>query len=309
MHTPVLLQEVIHGLQIAPNSNCIDGTVGLGGHARLMLEKAAPNGTLIGVDRDRTSLMLASEELREFGDRFIPVHDSYARILDHPDVLKQAQPISAILIDLGLSSRQLDAEERGFSFLAPGPLDMRFDTLEETPTAAELLDSQSEEELRILFKTYGEEPHANRIARAIVKQRAVESITTTQDLAQLVESVVPRRPQQRIHPATRVFQALRIAVNRELEELEEFLPVAVEVLAPQGRLAVISFHSLEDRIVKKFFRKESVDCICPPELPECRCDHRSQLQILTKKPITASPEEIQTNPRARSAKLRIIQKM
>lgn len=305
-HIPVLLQEVVDGLQLQPNTHCLDATVGGGGHARALLEQIAPRGRLIGMDRDRTALLVAAEELEEFGDRFLSIHDSYAYILNHRSQIQDLLPLSGILLDLGLSSIQVDSPERGFSFRYDGPLDMRFQPDAGGATAADLLNSQSEEELRAVFKEYGEEPNAGRIARAIVARRDKQPFQKTNDLVELIQSL--SRARSRIHPATRVFQALRIAVNHELEHLEQFLPTAVELLASGGRLAIISFHSLEDRMVKQFFKKCSLDCVCPKELPECRCDHRATLKRVTKKPIIASEEEIQQNPRSRSAKLRIAEK-
>lgn len=308
MHTPVLLQEVLQGLRLAPGINCVDGTVGMGGHAREILKQTAPDGKLAGFDRDRASLFIATEELEEFGARFIPIHDSYALLNEHQETLAQVQPIKAMLLDLGLSSLQLAEKDRGFSFLHDGPLDMRFDQTKKTTTAADLLNSQSEEELRKIFFTFGEEPQAKRIAYAIVQQRVEQPFQYTRELVELIEQTVKPTPRRRIHPATRVFQALRIAVNHELEQLEIFLPQALAMLAPGGRLAIISFHSLEDRIVKQFINYEAKDCHCPPEIPECRCNHQVQLKKITRKPITATAEEIAQNQRARSAKLRIIEK-
>jgi len=308
VHTPVLLHEVLSGLNLSPNKNCIDGTVGLGGHAREILKHTAPNGKLIGFDRDQSSLLLAMQNLKEFTNRFIPIHDSYAHVEQHADSIQKVQPIHAILLDLGLSSVQLDLAYRGFSFRFSGPLDMRFDQSRGT-TAADILNGTSEEQLVRIFKEYGEEPHAKKIARAIVERRIEQPFHETADLVDVIERSVPIRAlHMRIHPATRVFQALRIAVNHELEHLSQFLPHALQHLAPGGRFAVISFHSLEDRIVKRFFKNESTECLCPPEIPECRCNHHASIRRITKKPITATEEEIAQNPRARSAKLRIIEK-
>lgn len=308
MHLPVLLQEVIDGLALSPNTHCIDGTVGLGGHAEAILERTVPNGRLIGFDRDRSNLLLAEERLEPFGDRFIGIHDSYANVLHHQQVIDSVGAVGAILLDLGVSSIHVDNPERGFSFRADGPLDMRFDQ-SHGATAADLLNSQPEEELRMLFKEYGEERAAAKVARAIVQRRTETPFHSTADLAELVERVVGRRPGQKIHPATRVFQALRIAVNNELDQLQQFIPAAIDLLATGGRIAIISFHSLEDRIVKHTFKEASLDCVCPPELPECRCDHPAKLTLITRSPITATEEEIATNPRSRSAKLRIAQKI
>lgn len=307
MHEPVLLQAVIDGLHLSPGATVIDATVGGGGHSRVILERTAPDGVVVGFDRDRTALLYAAEQLEEYGERFVAIHDSYAQLAQHQDEIMSHAPVMGILADLGLSSLQLDDPDRGFAFRYNGPLDMRFDQ-SHGPTAADLLNSQPEEELRMLLWEYGEEPSARRIAHAIVEERVQHPLDSTDDLLHVIERVVKRRPGQRIHPATRTFQALRIAVNHELEQLTMFLPQAVALLAPGGRLAVISFHSLEDRIVKQFFKREATDCLCAPESPICQCGHTAALTLITRKPIAASPEEIQSNPRARSAKLRIIEK-
>lgn len=307
-HIPVLLQEVLDGLSLSSNANCIDGTVGAGGHAREILKHTAPGGIVIGFDRDKATLENTTATLQQegFGQRFIPVHDSYRTLQEHPEVTNR--DIHGILVDLGLSSMQLDSPHRGFAFRLEGPLDMRFDQTSGI-TAAELLQSQPEEELRRIFREYGEEPAASRIARAIVQDREIEPITTTEQLRTLVESVLKHKAHHKTHPATRVFQALRIAVNEELNQLIDFLPSAVQCLSTGGRIAIITFHSIEDRIVKHYLKDAAKDCVCPPELPECRCDHRATLKIITRKPIMPSEEEIAANPRARSAKLRIAEKL
>lgn len=306
-HIPVLLKEVIEGLRIAPNANCIDGTVGGGGHTAAMLKRNAPNGVVVGFDRDRTSLLYATEALEEFDGRFVAVHDSYANIAEHKTVLEQHQPFSAILLDLGMSSLQLDSSARGFSFRSEGELDMRFDQTQEM-TAAELLNVSSEEHLAQVFRDYGEEPHAKRLAKAIVTQREQSPFQSVQDFTNVIERTLPFQKHRKHHPAGRLFQAVRIAVNHELDHLNQFLPHAMQLLAPGGRLAIISFHSIEDRIIKRFFLDLTTDCICPPEIPECRCEHRAQAVKITKKPIQPTEEEVEANPRARSAKLRIIEK-
>jgi 16S rRNA (cytosine1402-N4)-methyltransferase len=232
----------------------------------------------------------------------MPVHSSFTRLVEVADAYHFV-PADGILFDLGLSSLQLADPARGFAFMADGPLDMRFDPTEGGPTAAALVNRLSPEEMATLLYRYGEERHARRIAEAIVAARPLH---TTKELAATVEQVVRRRG--RIHPATRTFQALRIAVNEELAALEAVLPQAVEILATGGRLAVISFHSLEDRRVKRFLRRESRDCICPPELPICTCDHRATLRLIARKPIRPSVDEIAANPRARSARLRVAER-
>jgi 16S rRNA (cytosine1402-N4)-methyltransferase len=259
---------------------------------------SAPAGELLGIDADPLAVALAGERLAEFGERATLVQGNFADLeeiaLEHGFC-----PVDGILLDLGLSSLQLEAAGRGFSFQLDGPLDMRFDPIQ-TTTATDLVNSLSTQELADILSRYGEEPQARRIARAIVTERPIH---TTGELAALVERTVGRR--RRIHPATRTFQALRIAVNGELECLAEALPQALRVLVPGGRLVIISFHSLEDRLVKQFFRNEARDCLCPPEAPVCTCGHRASLGIVTKKPIRPSAEEVATNPRSRSAKLRI----
>lgn len=307
-HTPVLLQEVIEGLNLSPDFNCIDGTLGAGGHARAMLERTSPQGRLIGFDRDRTALMLATQELKDFNERFIGIHDSYANIVEHAEELQAVQPIHAILVDLGLSSMQLDIAERGFSFRYSAPLDMRFDQ-SHGATAADVLNEKREEELVQIFSEYGEVRFSKRLARTIVEQRKDEPFTNTDQLVSVVESIVGGKRVGKSHPATTVFQALRIAVNDELHQLQMFIPKAIALLTPGGRFAAITFHSIEDRIVKHAFKNATRECICPPEIPECRCDAKASVRIVTKKPITPSEEEIQQNPRARSAKLRIIEKI
>jgi 16S rRNA (cytosine1402-N4)-methyltransferase len=302
-HQPVLYHEIIHALRPQSPGRYVDATVGAGGHAWGILEASAPYGQLLALDKDPQALAIASQRLSVYHPRVILVHASYVQLREGLRRLGWEQ-VNGIVFDLGVSSMQLDQAERGFSFLANGLLDMRFD-----PTtgrsAADLVNTLPEDELTDLIWRYGEERHARRIAREICRSRP---LATTLALAQAVERAVGGK-RERIHPATRTFQALRIAVNDELRGLEQVLPDAVEVLASGGRLAVISFHSLEDRIIKQFFRRESRDCICPPEQPVCTCHHRATLRELTHKPILPSAEEIATNPRARSAKLRVAEKL
>lgn len=297
-HIPVLYQEVLTGLQIKPGGRYIDATVGGGGHASGILVASAPDGELLGLDADPMAVALAGERLAEFGKRVTLGQGNFADLegiaLEHGFC-----PVDGILFDLGLSSLQLEAAGRGFSFQLDGPLDMRFDP-SQTTTAADLVNGLSVEELADILSRYGEEPRSRRIARAIVAERP---INTTGELAALVERTVGRR--RRLHPATRTFQALRVVVNEELECLAEALPQALGLLMSGGRLAIISFHSLEDRKVKQFFRNEARDCLCPPEVPVCTCGHRATLGIVTRKPIRPSAEEVAANPRSRSARLRI----
>ncbi len=263
-----------------------------------ILEKLSSAGRLLGIDADPTAIAISAERLAEYGPRVTLVNANFTRLAE---IASQCGfcPADGILLDLGLSSLQLANGERGFSFQLEGPLDMRFNPHQGKP-ASELVNGLSTTELADILHRYGEERQAQRIAQAIVAARPIH---TTRQLAKVVAGAVRRR--RRIHPATRTFQALRIAVNDELSALSQALPQAVEILAPQGRLIVISYHSLEDRLVKQFYRQESQDCICPPEVLVCRCDHRAILEIVTKKPITPSEPELKANPRCRSARLRI----
>jgi 16S rRNA (cytosine1402-N4)-methyltransferase len=304
MHQAVLLQEVIEALQPHPGGIYLDATVGAGGHATALLQASAPDGQLFGLDQDKSALEIAEHQLAQFGHRVHLFHANFDRLAE---VVKthQIPKADGILLDLGVSSMQLDQPERGFSFQADGPLDMRMDATT-GPTAADLVNRLPEDELANLIYRYGEERQSRRIARAIVKARPIER---TVELARIVAraSGAGQPSRAKIHPATRTFQALRIATNDELGALERALPQAIECLKRGGRLAVISFHSLEDRIVKNYFKQESQDCICPPEQPVCTCRHKATIDIITKRPITASLDEIDANPRARSAKLRVVE--
>lgn len=302
-HQPVLYHEIIHALQPKSPGFYVDGTVGAGGHARGILEACAPDGRLLGLDLDPQALALAGETLAPYQPRFHLLQASYAAL---DSVLPQLgwPPVQGILLDLGLSSMQVDHPERGFSFLHDGPLDMRFDPRQPV-SAADLVNTLPEAELADILYRYGEERNARQIARAILQARPVQ---TTRQLAAVIEALSPRRG-DRLHPATRTFQALRIAVNRELDAIQSALPQAVAALAPGGRLAIISFHSLEDRLVKEFFRRESRDCLCPPRQPVCTCGHVATLKEITRKPVTPTEAEIKQNPRARSAKLRVAEKI
>lgn len=303
MHIPVLLREVLDGLKVQPGGRYIDATVGGGGHAAAILERSAPDGRLLGIDRDPEVLERARERLRPFGERVVLAHGSYAelrRLAVRHDFLE----VDGILFDLGLSSWQLSDPHRGFSFQIEGPLDMRYDPGQGIP-ASEIVNRWPEKELAALIRRYGEERYARRIARAIVRHRP---IWTTTELAALIARMVGRGRDD-LHPATRTFLALRIAVNDELSALEQALPQAVSLLKPGGRLVVIAFHSLEDRIVKTFFQREARDCLCPPQVPVCTCGHRATLRLITRKPIRPSEEEVRVNPRARSARLRIAERL
>jgi 16S rRNA (cytosine1402-N4)-methyltransferase len=301
-HQPVLYKEIIHALRPKRGGRYVDGTLGAGGHASGLLEASAPDGQLLGLDVDPQALKLAHRKLAPFGERARLIHASYAALRQHLVALGW-DSVDGILLDLGASSMQFDSPERGFSFLADGPLDMRFDPSNPL-TAAQIVNEWPEDELANVIYRYGEEPASRRIARAIVQSRP---ITGTGNLAAVIERVQPRRGSH--HPATQTFQALRIAVNGELDAVEKTLPVAVQALGPGGRLAVISFHSLEDRIVKEFFRLESRDCICPPKQPICTCGHKASIKEINRRPVTPTEEEITQNPRARSAKLRVAEKL
>jgi 16S rRNA (cytosine1402-N4)-methyltransferase len=310
IHKPVLLREVIEFLGIKPGMKILDATVGLGGHSRGMLEAAGGEGQVLGLDRDREALSEAGRRLAPYGDRVRLVRTRSSRF---PAVLAEAgwEKVDAALLDAGMSSLQLDDPERGFGFLNDGPLDMRMGAEDGGETAEGLVNLASYARLCEIIREYGEDPQAGRIARAIVNAREKEAITTTARLAELVWQAYPAkwRATARQHPATRTFQALRMAVNEELAELEAFLKAIPDHLAPGGRVAVISFHSLEDRLVKRAFRAEATDCICPREQVVCVCGHRARLRILTKKPVMAGEEEVQDNSRARSAKLRVAERL
>ena len=302
-HHPVLYQEIIHALRPHSAGRYVDATVGAGGHAWGILTASAPGGLLLGLDLDPQALEIASQRLSAFESRVTLLKASYTTLQAQLARLGWAT-VDGIVIDLGVSSMQIDTPERGFSFLMDGPLDMRFSPAQ-TTSAADLVNTLPETELADLIFRYGEEKLSRRIARAIVQARPLR---TTTELANLILKASGGR-RERIHPATRTFQALRIAVNQELQSVEDFLPQAVQALAPGGHLAVISFHSLEDRIVKQYFRRESRDCICPPEQPVCTCGHKASIIEITRHPIEATLEEAKTNPRSRSAKLRIIEKL
>jgi 16S rRNA (cytosine1402-N4)-methyltransferase len=301
-HQPVLYHEIIHALRPKSGGRYVDGTLGAGGHATGILTASEPEGQLLGLDVDPQALDLARHTLAPFGERACIKQASYTTLDEQLSSLGWG-PVDGILLDLGASSMQFNNPERGFSFLQNGPLDMRFDPTNPL-TADEIVNRWHEEELANVIYRFGEEPASRRIAKAITASRPVQG---TLDLAAIIERVQPRRGPH--HPATRTFQALRIAVNGELEAVEETLPMAVQVLGPGGRLAVISFHSLEDRLVKEYFHRESRDCLCPPKQPVCTCGHKATIKVINRRPITPSEEETKENSRARSAKLRIAEKL
>jgi len=307
IHQPVLMHEVVKLLSPRLRGVIVDGTLGMGGHSEALLA-AYPTIEVVGIDRDEEALAIAKKCLAPFGGRVRFVHDNYRNCVDILGSLG-VDRIDGFLLDLGLSSLQLDRPERGFSFRTSGPLDMRMDRTRGV-SAADIANSASAEELSDIIARYGEERFAHRIARAIVVARAKGKIETTDELARVVFGAIPRKfHPPRIHPATRTFQALRIAVNDELANLEKGLEAGFSVLSSGGVMAVISFHSLEDRIVKGFFRYKALSCICPPDLPVCMCDKKVEMEVLTKKPILPSPDEISKNSRARSAKLRAARKL
>jgi 16S rRNA (cytosine1402-N4)-methyltransferase len=308
-HLPVMVQEVLESLAPAPGSLQIDATVGGGGHSLRVLEATNPDGRLLGLDADRAAIARSARRLERFGNRVTLRQTNFEHLADAAAEAGFV-PADGVLFDLGLSSYQLADDERSFSFRAEGPLDMRFDTSRGVP-ASQLLAELDEQQLTEIFRRYGEEPNARRIARAIVKDRQVEPIETGAQLAELVARVAPAPPRgrRRVHPATRVFQALRIAVNRELETLPKALEAAVGVLGTGGRLAVISYHSLEDRIVKRFIAAERRGCTCPPEAPVCICGRAPRRAPVGPQPRRPTEQEVERNPRSRSALLRAARRL
>lgn len=314
-HIPVLLAAVLDGLNVRahPAGRFVDGTVGAGGHAAALLD-AVPDAHLLGLDRDPAALPLAQERLAPFGARATIRHASYTQIdqIVPAWLATDADPdqggVDGILLDLGMSSMQIDDPARGFAFRHDGPLDMRFDPAAGGLTAAEIVNAWDADALADVLYRYGEERHSRRIARAIITARAARPINSTRQLAEIVASAY-RGPREKIHPATRTFQALRIAVNDELGAVERVVPLAIDLLKPGGRLAVISFHSLEDRIVKRAFKLAASNCICPPRQPVCTCDHVASVRLVTRKPIQPDADEVRANPRSRSAKLRVAERI
>jgi len=302
-HTPVLLEETIQALGVQPGGRYVDCTVGAGGHAAAILEGSSPGGQLLGIDADPDAIKAASERLKAYGGSVLLVNENFMN-LQAICFKHDFYPVHGILFDLGLSSLQLDDNRRGFSFQHDGPLDMRLSP-SQLVTAADIVNTLSESKLAHLLQAYGEEGYSRQIARHIVSRRPIR---TTLELVQVVEKVVPRI-RGRIHPATRTFQALRIAVNHELEHLEMALAQAVSLLGFEGRLVVISYHSLEDRVVKQFMHREARDCLCPPRMPVCVCGHKASLRIINRKVVTPSLAEIQANPRSRSARLRAAERV
>jgi len=302
MHIPVLLEQAIDDLKVRAGGRYIDCTVGEGGHAAAILERSSPGGQLLGIDADPQAIEVARVRLGSYGGMAILINNNFKNLWDICSRL-EFYPVDGILFDLGLSSLQLSATGRGFSFQFDAPLDMRFNPSQEI-TAATIVNTFPEQKLARIIESYGEDRKSRQIARSIVASRP---LYTTLELAVVVEkSAGPRR---RIHPATRTFQALRIAVNQELENLKAALEESVNLLGLGGRLVVISYHSLEDRLVKDYLRRESRDCICPPRTPVCVCGHRATLKLVAKRAIVPSPGEIQSNPRSRSAKMRVAERI
>ena len=309
-HLPVMVEEVVTMLAAVPGSLQIDATLGGGGHAERILEASDPDGRLLGLDADGAAIARVKARLApRFGDR-LRLRQANFRELAAVGPAEGFGSVDGCLFDLGLSSFQLADAGRGFGIRTGGPLDMRFDTGRDVP-AADLLASLDAAELTALFRKYGEEPFAGRIARAIVEARRVAPVRTAEELAALIERVAPARApgRRRVHPATRVFQALRIAVNEELDALETGLAAALDLLRPGGRLVVLSYHSLEDRIVKRFFQAERRGCTCPPEVPICVCGRAPRLRLVVSKGLVPGEAEIAANPRARSARLRAAERL
>jgi len=307
-HVPVLLDEIIEILDPKPGEVFVDCTLGGGGHSKAIAARIIPGGRLIGIDQDTNALKAARDNLKKFIANIDFIHSNYEKL---NDIISTYSPqgIDGILFDIGVSSHQLDEKERGFSYMQDAPLDMRMDRTSAF-SAWDLVNNYSEEELTKIIRDYGEENWAKRIAKFIAEARKTKTIDTTGELVDIIKKAIPAGARKEgPHPAKRTFQAIRIAVNRELEVLENTLDTALKWLKKGGRIGVISFHSLEDRIVKDKFKYWAQDCICPPELPICQCDKKALVKILTRKPVTAGKEELKKNPRARSAKFRAVEKL
>jgi 16S rRNA (cytosine1402-N4)-methyltransferase len=305
-HQSVLEGEILKHLDLEEGSLIVDGTLGDGGHTELIL-KNTTGVRVLAIDRDLDAIERAGKRLAPFKNRTILVHENFSNI---KSILKKANVMSVngLLLDLGVSSPQLDSPERGFSFMRNGPLDMRMDSTQKT-TAADLLVNLSDRELVFTIKEYGEERYPKRIVRAIRKAQIQNAITTTHQLSNIISSVIHLSRSTKIHPATRTFQALRIVVNNELEHIKKTLSDSIEILNASARIMVISFHSLEDRIIKNFFKDEEKGCICPPKIPICSCGHMARLKIITRKPVTPTAEEVRSNSRASSAKMRVAERV
>lgn len=304
-HRPVLLNEVIEGLNIDPDGTYIDGTLGGAGHSSEILKRLSDRGRLIGIDQDEEAIAAATERIGR-DKRVSIVRRNYSEL---PEVLKELHidKVDGILLDIGVSSHQLDTAYRGFSYKSDAPLDMRMDQRQRI-TAADIINGYEEKELFRVIRDYGEEKFAQNIAKHIVQARAEKPIETTYELNEIIKISIPARMRQDGHPSKRTFQAIRIECNRELEVLKDSIEVMIEALKPGGRLAIITFHSLEDRIVKNAYRTAENPCICPPDFPKCVCGRVSKGRTITRKPITASEEELKDNSRSKSAKLRIFER-
>ncbi len=306
-HVSVLWEETVDGLDIKPDGIYIDGTLGGGGHSELVLKRLT-TGKLIGIDQDTDALNAASERLKEYGERFVPVHSNFSNVLQ---VLEELgiERVDGMMMDLGVSSYQLDEAERGFSYMQDGELDMRMDRSRPF-SAKEIVNTYSADELNRIIREYGEERWAKRIAEFIVKAREEGEITRTNELVDIIKAAVPKGARKDgPHPAKRTFQAIRIEVNNELGIIADTIRDISTALNPGGRISIITFHSLEDRIVKNAYRDLAQGCTCPPELPVCMCNNKPVVKIITRKPIVPSDAEIEENPRARSAKLRVAEKL
>ena len=303
-HTPVLIDEVIEGLSVTPGGRYIDATLGEGGHSTNILHESDPGGQVLGIDADHEAISVAQRRVNYSSEKFLAINDNFKNIRSIA-MKYNFLPVHGILFDLGVSSLQLDAESRGFSFRRADPLDMRF-SYNQNLSASQIINNYDENELANLIFYFGEEKNSRKIAKTIVRNRPIKS---SLELADLICEIIPKRKNQKINPATKTFQAIRIAVNDELTALETALNESLTVIGQGGRIAVISYHSLEDRIVKNFFKKQSSERICPPRSPLCTCKHEKTIKIITKKPIVPSKNEINNNSRSRSAKLRIAERI
>lgn len=306
-HQPVLLEEVIEHLNLRSGDNCLDGTLGSGGHSRAILKEIGPGGQLLGIDADQEAIDYCQQQLSEFAPRMKLVSGNFVQLADIV-AQRDFQPVQGILLDLGVSTHQLLTPARGFSFQAEAQLDMRFDQ-QQTNSALEIINDLDKDQLASIFKKFGEIKEARRLAHSIERRRRQQPITTTAELTDIVQESIPVAAKNVNKILARVFQAVRIAVNNELEHLAQALESAVTILQPSGRLAVISYHSLEDRIVKDFFRQQAAKCQCPPEVFVCRCAKQARVKIITKQPIIPTAQEVNNNPRSRSAKLRVAEKI
>lgn len=316
-HASVLVDELIDLLKPRNNQHYLDLTLGGGGHSQAILEKTGPKGKVVAFELDQRAISAAREKLKKYSDRLVIINSSYVNLQSELEK-QQINNISGIVADLGLSSDQLDKAERGFSFKDHGSLDMRFDPDGQTLTASDIVLDWTEDQILKIFQEYGEVKQAKRLAKGLVswrknldkqKQKPIKTSMLVAAILRILNIKEENLKRFRIHPATQVFQALRIAVNDELNNLKKVLPQAYNILSPGGRLAVISFHSLEDRIVKQYFKRMSQGCICPPEIPVCRCDHQAKIKLITKKAVRPTEDEIKKNPRSRSAILRVIEKI